>query len=124
MVDSVVAHDLLQIFPDAVLIAVFLGLKFAAYLVAEFEGDAGIDNCLAVEYIPVVFHGDVDLGKDFVIRLPTEAGAGLFPVHGLFFQAADVPTLFKVEGVLEAVPADGGIEVGGGVLGGARAKTI
>ena len=64
---------------------------------------------------------DVDVGKDVEIGLPAEGGAGLLPVGGLLVQLADDLALFKMERILEAVAADGGVEILRGVLRGACA---
>ena len=103
-----------------------LGLELIGRdFVLEAEGDAGIDHGLPLHDIQIVFHGDVDVGKDLQIGLPAEGGAGLFAlVGGLLFQTADVLALFKVEGVFKAVAPDGGVEELGGILGGAGAQTV
>ena len=121
---GIVPHQLLHILPDAVGIAEFLGLELAAHLVAEPEGDALVDHRLTAQHIPEVFHGNVNLRKNLFVRLPVEKGAGLFPVRGGLFQAADVPALLKMEVIPEAIPADGSVEILRGVLGGAGAQTV
>ena len=121
---GIVPHQLLDILFDAVGVAIFLGFELAPHLVAEAEGDALIHHRLAAQHVPVVFHGDVDVREHLLVRLPVEAGAGLFPVGRLLLQAADVPALLKVEGVFEAVPPDDRIKEFRGVLGGAGAQTV
>ena len=122
--EGVVPHQLLDILADAVGITKFLRLEFAAHLVAEAEGDALVHHRLTAQHVPVVFHGDVDVGEHQLVRLPVEAGAGLFPVGRLLFQAALVSALFKVQIVPIAVPADGGVKKLRSVLGGAGAEAV
>ena len=69
---GIVASQLLQILANALSIAVFLCFKFAAYLIAEFEGNALIDHSLSAQHIPVVVSGNVDIGKDLLVRLPVK----------------------------------------------------
>ena len=70
--EGVVPHQLLDVFPDAAFVAVFLFLKGFAHLIAEFEADALVDHGLTAQHVPVVFHGDVDVRKDFLVRLPAK----------------------------------------------------
>ena len=104
------------------------GMKYfctsAAHLIAETEGDALVHHRLTAQHVPVVFHGDVDIGEHQLVRLPVKAGAGLFPVGRLLFQAALVSALFKVQIVPVAVPADGGVKIFRGVLRGACAEAV
>ena len=121
---GIVTHHFLDILLDTVGIAELLLLEFPAHLVAEFEGDPLIHHRLTAQYIPVVFHGDVDVRKHLLVRLPMEHRAGLLPVRRLLFQAAHVSAPFKVEVIPITVPADGGIEEFGSILGGTGAQAI
>ena len=121
---GIVPHQLLDVLADAVGVAELLLLELFAHLIAELEGDALVHHRLTAQHIPVVFHGDVDIGEHLPVRLPVEPGAGLLPVSGLLFQAALVATLFKMKVVAIPIPVDGGIEKLGGVLGGAGAKAV
>ena len=122
--EGVVPHQLLDILADAVGITEFLGLELAAHLIAEAESDALVHHRLTAQHIPVIFHRDVDVGEHQLVRLPVKAGAGLFPVGRLLFQAALVSALFKVQIVPVAVPADGGVKKLRSVLGSAGAKAV
>ncbi len=122
--EGIVPYQLFNVLPDTAFIAVFLGFKFSAYLIAELEMHPGVHHRLAFEHIPVVLHGNVDICKYLPIRLPVEFGAGLFPVGRLLFQAALVSSLLKVQIIPKSVPADGGVKIFGSVLGGAGAKAI
>ena len=122
--EGVVPHQLLDILADAVGITEFLGLELAVHLIADTEGDALVHHRLTAQHVPVVFHGYVDVGEHQLVRLPVEAGAGLFPVSRLFFQAALVSALFKVQIVPVAVPADGGVKKFRSILGGAGAEAV
>ena len=122
--EGVVPHQLLNILADAVFIAEFLGLELTPHLVAEPEGYSRIHHRLAAQHIPVIFHGNTDVGEHLFVRPPAKAGAGFLPVGGLLFQAADVPALFKVKVVPVSVPADGGVKVFRGVLGGTGTQAV
>ena len=122
--EGVLPRQLLHIVLNAVFVLEVGGLELPPHLVAEAEGDPGVDHRLALEHVGVVLHGDVDVGKHVQIRLPAEAGAGLFAGVGLLFQAAHVLALLEVEGVLKAVPVDHRIKVRAGVLGGAGAQAV
>ena len=122
--EGIVPHQLLDILPDAVRIAVFLFLKGSAHLIAELKSDTLVDHGLTAQHVPVVLHRDVDVRKDFLVRLPAEAGTCLLSVGRLFFQAANVSALFKVQVVTKAVPADGGVKIFGSVLSGTGAKAV
>ncbi len=114
-----------DIVQDAVVIAEVGGLELPTGLVAEAEGDAGVNHSLALHHVQVVLHGDVDVGKDLQVGLPAEGGARLSaPVSGLFVEPADILPLLKVEGVFGAVPVDGCVEILAGVLGGAGAQAV
>ena len=122
--EGVLPRQLLHIVLNAVFVLEVGGLELPPHLVAEAEGDPGVDHRLALEHVGVVLHGDIDVGKHIQIRLPAEAGAGLFAGVGLLFQAAHVLALLEVEGVLKAVPVDHRIKVRAGVLGGAGAQAV
>ena len=94
-------------------------------LLPEAEGHPRVHHRLPLHHVGVVVHGDVDVGKDLQIGLPAEDGARLFsPVCGLLVQAAHIFSLFKVEGVFEAVPPDGRVKIFAGILGGTGAKAV
>ena len=122
--EAVLPGELPDIVLDAVLIFEVGGLELAPHLVAEPEGDPGVDHRLALQHVQEVLHRDVDVGEDLQIGLPAEFGAGLFAGIGRLLEAADVLALFKVEGVLLAVPVDDGVEEFAGVLGGAGAQAV
>ena len=106
-------------------IAVFRLSKFALLgFAAIAEADARVDDGLPFERVLKVFVRDVDVGKDVEIGLPAEGGAGLLPVGRLFVQLADDLALFKMERILEAVAADGGVKIFRGVLRGACAEAV
>ena len=92
--------------------------------VAEAEGDTGIDHGLPLHDIHEELGRNVDIRKDFQIRQPAEAGTGLFPVGRFFHQITDDLTLFEMQGIFKPVPADGHIEIPGGILGGAGTQTV
>ena len=122
---SIFPHHFLNILTDAVLVAKFFLFELFAHLIAEFEGNALVYHRLAAQYIPVIIHRDVDIGEHLLVRPPMKPRAGLFaPVGGFFFQTALVATLFKMQIVPEAVPADGGIKEFRRVLGGTGAKAV
>ena len=61
---------------------------------------------LTVKNFLEIFGRNVDIGEHFLVGPPAEAGAGLLPVcFGLLHLALD-PTLFKMQVIAEAVPAD------------------
>ena len=118
-------RQLLDVVLDAVFVEEIGGLEPAGGgLVLEPEGDPGVDHSLALHHIGVIFRWDINVRKHVQVGLPVEGGAGLFPGVGLFLEPAHVLAFFKVEGVLEAVPADEGVKVLAGVLGGAGAQTV
>ena len=122
---GLVAGELLHILANTVGIAIFLGFKFSAYLVAELESDALIHHRLPPQHIPIIVYRDVDVRKDLLIRLPVEHRTGFStPVRGLLFQSALVSALFKVQVIAEAVPTDGGIKKFRSILGGTGAKAV
>ena len=96
--EAVLPGQLPDIVLDAVLILEVGGLELAPHLVAEPEGDPGVDHRLALQHVQKIFHRDVDIGKDLQVGLPAEFGAGLFAGVGRLPEAADVLALFKVEG--------------------------
>ena len=108
--------------------AVFVGKdglgKALLPLVPEPEDDAGVHHRLAVEDVGEVLRGDVDLGKDLQVGQPGDGGARLFPVSGGHLHLPHQAAFFKVEVVPLAVPADGDVHKGGGVLGGAGAQAV
>ena len=122
--EGIALSQFVDIIQNAVLVAEFRRLEFAAHLVAEAEGDTGIDHRLALEHIQIVFHRDVDVGKDLQIGLPMKQRTCLFAVGRLPFQVADDLAPFKVEGILEIVAVDAGIEILRGVLRGAGAQAV
>ena len=121
---GIIPYQFLNILADAVGIAILLRFKLAAHLVAEPEGNALIHYRLTAQHIPEVVCRNVNIRKYLFVRLPMEYGAGLFPVGGLFFQAAHISALFKVQIIAEAVPADGGVKKLRSILGGAGAQAV
>ena len=122
--EGIALGQFVDIIQNAVLVAEFRRLEFAAHLVAEAEGDAGIDHRLALEHVQIVFHGDIDVGKDLQIGLPMKQRAGFFAVGRLLFHVADDLAPLKVEGVFEIVAVDAGIKILRRILGGAGAQTV
>ena len=124
--EGVLPRQLGDIVQNAVFILKIGGGKLArGGLLLKAEGHPRVDHCLALHHVGVVVHRDVDVGKNLQVGLPAEGRARLLsPVGGLLFQTAHVFALFKVEGVFEAVPPDGGVEELAGVLGGAGAQAI
>ena len=122
--EGILPGQLPHVVHDAVVVLEIGGLKPPAHLVAEAEGHPGVDHRLALHHVQVEVHRDIDVGEHVQVGLPVEAGAGLFPVVGGLGQSAHVLALLKVEGVLKPVPVDDGVEVGGGVLGGAGAQAV
>ena len=92
--------------------------------VGEVEGQARVDDSLTAEDIFIVASGDVDVGKDLIVRLPVDDAAGAAALVGLFVQAAHVLALLEVEVVVEAVAVDVSSHPCRGVLGGAEAQTV
>ena len=78
--EAVLPGQLPDIVLDAVLVLEVGGLELAPHLVAEPEGDPGVDHRLALEDVQEVLHRDVDVGEDLQVGLPAELGAGLLPV--------------------------------------------
>ena len=113
-----------QVLGDAVFIAIFRSFEFSPHLVSEAEGDPLVHHGLAADHILVILRRDVDVGKNLRVRPPFEAGAGFLPVGGFLFQTAHVAALFKMQAVLEAVPADHRVEIFRSVLGGAGAQAV
>ena len=123
--EGVLPGELLDIVDDAVLVPEIFALEFVGpHLVAQAEGHPRVDHGLALEHVPIVVHGDVDIGKDLQVGKPPEAGARLFPGVGLLLQSPHILALLKVEGVLKSVPVDDGVEIPAGVLGGAGAQAV
>ena len=50
--------------------------KPASYLVAETEGNAGVDYRLALEHVLIVGQGNMNISKDFQVGFPAELGTG------------------------------------------------
>ena len=119
-----VACQLGHIVLDAVLVAEFGLLKGGAGLIAQHEGDAGVDHGLPLEHVGIVFQRNGDVGEYLQIGLPAEFGAGLVAGGVLGVETADVFALFKVKRIFFAVPVDGGVKVFGGILGGAGTKAV
>ena len=126
---AVLARRLSYIVGDAVLIAPALLPRLAGggvflLFVGEVEGQARVDDSLTAEDIFIVAAGDVDVGKDLIVRLPVDDAAGAAALVGLFVQAAHILALLEVEVVVEAVAVDVGGHPCRGVLGGAEAQTV
>ena len=126
---AVLARRLSYIVGDAVLIAPALLPRLAGggvflLFVGEVEGQARVDDSLTAEDIFIVAAGDVDVGKDLIVRLPVDDAAGAAALVGFFVQAAHVLALLEVEVVVEAVPVDVSGHPCRGVLGGAEAQTV
>ena len=99
---SILPHQLGDIVGDARLIEELLRLELpCAHFPLEAEGNACVDNRLPLHDVAVIFHRDVNVGKDLQIRQPADGRAGALFVGGqlLHLKAADVLALFKVEGI-------------------------
>ena len=108
---AVLARRLSYIVGDAVLIAPALLPRLAGggvflLFVGEVEGQARVDDSLTAEDIFIVAAGDVDVGKDLIVRFPVDDAAGAAALVGLFVQAAHILALLEVEVVVEAVAVD------------------
>ena len=122
---GILPYQLLHILTDTAFVAENFFLELFAHLIAEFEGDTLVHHRLPAQHIPIVLHGNVDVGKHLLVRTPVEAGAGLSaPIRGFLLQTTLISALFKVQIVAETIPADGGIKKFGSVLGGAGAQTV
>ena len=93
-------------------------------MVAEAEGDAGVDHRLALEYIQEELYRNVDVGKHIQIRLPTEPRPCFFAAPRGLLKTADIFTLFKVKAVLKAVAMDQGVKILGSILCGTGAQAV
>ena len=100
-------RELADMIHNAFLITKFGGFKGISHLIFENEVDSGIDNRLPFDNISIVFHRNVDVSKYLQIGLPAGNCSGPFSSVGLFFQAADIFSLFKMKGILESVPVNG-----------------
>ena len=96
--------QLLHIVPDAVFVIIGGLRKALPLLDPEQKLDAGVHHRLALEDILEVVGRNIDICEYFQVRLPPDAGAGLFPRPGGLFQPADVLPLLKVEVILESIP--------------------
>ena len=109
---------------DAVFVAELRRFKLRAVLRAEAERHPGVHDGLSAKNIKEVALGDVDIGKDFNIRLPAGRCAGLFPIRRLNEHFALDLAFGKMERILVPVAPDSNIHILGGVLRGARAETV
>ena len=92
------------IIADAVFVAEVLLLKTLFLLELQDKFHPGVDHCLPLQHVGIVFQRNVDVGKDLQVRLPADPGAGLPAGVGLGLQPADVFALFEVQAVPLAVP--------------------
>ena len=97
------AGQLLDIVGDAVGVAKLLFGKALLSLHPQEEGEPGIDHCLALEHVLEISHRHIDLGEYRKIRLPADAGSGLFAAGLLFLEAAHILPLLKTKGISESI---------------------
>lgn len=116
--------NFVYIIQNAVGIAVIRLDEFAAFLIAERERHARVDDSLPLERVLKIFLRNVDVGEDGQIGLPAEDGAGGLAVRRLLFHFADELALFKVQGVFKPVAADGRVKILGRILRGAGAEAV
>ena len=112
---------------DAVLVDELLRLVLSGgCLVFQPEGHAGVDHRLPPHHIPVVVHGDIDIGKHIQVRQPADGGTGTLLIAGLFadLQLARDLAALKVQPVLLPVAPHGHVHIAGGILSGAGAQAI
>ena len=100
--EGILSGQLGDIVQNPVFVLKLRGGKLAGGgLLLEAEGDTGVNHRLPLEYIGVVLHRDVNVGKDLQVGLPPDRGPRLFPpIRGLLFQAANIFSFFKMEGIL------------------------
>ena len=125
--DGVVSGQLGQIVPDAVFIQEVLGLEPpGGHLIPQPEGHSGVDHRLPPHHVPVVVHGDIDIGKHVQVRQPADGGACTLSIAGLFadLQLARDLAALKVQPVLLPVAPHGHVHIAGGVLGGAGTQAV
>lgn len=77
--------NFVYIIQNAVGIAVIRLDEFAAFLIAERERHARVDDSLPLERVLKIFLRNVDVGEDGQIGLPAEDGAGGLAVGRLLF---------------------------------------
>ena len=108
--------------------AVFVGeeglLKAPLPLVPKAEDHPRVHHRLAVEDVGEVVCGDVRLGEDLQVGQPGDGGARLLPVGGGDLHLSHQASLFKMQVIPLAVPADHHVHKPGGILGGAGAQAI
>ena len=128
--EGVFAHDLGNIVHDAVLIKKLLRLESArAHLVAETEGDAGIDDRLTLHGLNIILRRNVDVGKNVQVGQPARERAGPFAAvrrldgELLSLFPLDLAAL-KMQRIPVPVAPDGHVHVARGVLRGAGAETV
>ena len=116
--------NFVYIIQNAVGIAVIRLDEFAAFLIAERERHARVDDSLPLERVLKIFLRNVDVGEDGQIGLPAEDGAGGLAVGRLLFHLADKLALFKMQRIFKPVAADGRVKILGRILRGAGAEAV
>ena len=114
------ARDLADIVHDPVLIAEFLRLKLPAALYPQAEGDARVDDSLAMKHVLEVFDRDIDIGEYLAVRTPFDQRAGLLAVgrfHDQFLSlfAANL-SFFEMQLILVSVTPYRDVHVFRGIL--------
>ena len=122
--DEFSAHQLGEVVGDAVLIEKLLLLKGLPDLVSQDKMDAGIDHRLPPDRLAVVLQRHVDVGENVEVGAPADAGAGLPALGRLFFQAAHIFPMLKMQRVAIAVPENFDIHIFRGILGRAEAQAV
>ena len=121
---GLVPYQLVGVVGDAMLVQVLEFFGVAAGLVGKDQRNAVVDDGLTAEHILEGFRRDGDVGENLGVGLPADDRTGTLALERLLLQAADVPALFEVKVIVEAVAVDVGGHPLTGILGGAQAQTV
>ena len=121
---GLVPYQLVGVVGDAMLVQVLEFFGVAAGPVGKDQRNTVVDDGLTAEHILEGFRRDGDVGENLGVGLPADDRAGALALERLLLQAADVPALFEVEVIVEAVAVDVGGHPLTGILGGAQAQTV
>ncbi len=121
---GVVPGDFLRVVDDPFAVQELRDLKARLGLVAERKAEARVHNRLPPQGVKIIFGRDVDIRKHLQVGLPVDSGPRVFAGIRLFFQAAAVFPVLKMEPVAHPVAADIDVHILRRVLRGAQAEAV
>ena len=120
----VAAAQLRNVVENAIFIDKLRDFKLSIDLIAEAEGNTGVDDCLPLEGIQIIGDGDINIGEYIQVGLPADGGAAVCFGFVILMQTADIFAFFKMQLIALAVAPDTDVHIGGGILRRAGAQPI